>query len=265
MAVQRVAAGRMVRPVWQNEAGGVTFQVIGDEAPFYVKWQPASTGLDLAAEAERLSWAGLFTPVPNLIGSGEDEVGTWLVMTQVPGQSTSSKRWRAEPATAVRALGEGLRSFHDSLPAEHCPFTWSAEERVVDVRRRAGAGLLAPDGLHPDHGGLSVQQALDLVGATPPVDKLVVCQGDACAPNTLLLEDGHWSGHLDLGSMGVADRWADLAIATWSAEWNFGPAGRPTSSVLMGSTTTPFVRPTTGCSGTSKLELSVRPGGRDIM
>jgi len=21
----------------------------------------------------------------------------------------------------------------------------------------------------------------------------------------------------------VADRWADLAIATWSAEWNYGP------------------------------------------
>jgi kanamycin kinase len=21
----------------------------------------------------------------------------------------------------------------------------------------------------------------------------------------------------------VADRWADLAVATWSAEWNYGP------------------------------------------
>jgi kanamycin kinase len=23
--------------------------------------------------------------------------------------------------------------------------------------------------------------------------------------------------------MGVADRWADLAIASWSCDWNFGP------------------------------------------
>ena len=73
------------------------------------------------------------------------------------------------------------------------------------------------------HGELTVAQALGLVAVPPPVDKLVVCQGDACAPNTLLSDDGHWSGHVDLGVMGVADRWADLAVATWSTEWNYGP------------------------------------------
>jgi kanamycin kinase len=31
------------------------------------------------------------------------------------------------------------------------------------------------------------------------------------------------SGHVDLGALGVGDRWGDLAIATWSAEWNYGP------------------------------------------
>ncbi len=35
--------------------------------------------------------------------------------------------------------------------------------------------------------------------------------------------DGSWAGHVDFGSLGVADRWADLAIATWSADWNYGP------------------------------------------
>ena len=51
----------------------------------------------------------------------------------------------------------------------------------------------------------------------------MVCHGDACAPNTLLDEDGSCTGHVDLGQLGVADRWADLAIATWSTEWNYGP------------------------------------------
>jgi len=26
-----------------------------------------------------------------------------------------------------------------------------------------------------------------------------------------------------MGNLGVADRWADLAIAAWSTEWNYGP------------------------------------------
>ena len=42
-------------------------------------------------------------------------------------------------------------------------------------------------------------------------------------PHTLIADSGRWSGHVDLGDLGVADRRADLAIATWSAGWNYGP------------------------------------------
>jgi kanamycin kinase len=55
----------------------------------------------------------------------------------------------------------------------------------------------------------------------PPVDRLVVCHGDACAPNTLIDDDGSCSGHVDLGALGLADRWADLAVATLSLSWNY--------------------------------------------
>ena len=27
---------------------------------------------------------------------------------------------------------------------------------------------------------------------------------------------------MDLGALGVADRWADLAVASWSTAWNYG-------------------------------------------
>jgi kanamycin kinase len=31
------------------------------------------------------------------------------------------------------------------------------------------------------------------------------------------------SGFVDVGELGVADRWWDLAVATWSLDWNLGP------------------------------------------
>lgn len=58
----------------------------------------------------------------------------------------------------------------------------------------------------------------------PAPDLLVVCHGDPCVPNTLIDDAGRFAGHVDLARLGVADRWADLAIATYSIGWdiNFG-------------------------------------------
>jgi kanamycin kinase len=209
--VAELAAGDDVRPVWLNELGGITCELAGASGRRFVKWAPPGVWLDLPAEAERLAWAAPFTPVPRVLGQGADETGTWLLTAAVPGESAVSPRWTADPATAVEALGRGLRALHDALPVEDCPFSWSVEDRVAaslaakPERRDATVSLL-------DH---------------PPIDSLVVCHGDACAPNTLLDDDGAWSAHVDLGDLGVADRWADLAVATWSTEWNYGPGWGP--------------------------------------
>jgi len=71
-----------------------------------------------------------------------------------------------------------------------------------------------------------VERALRILADVPPVEGLVVCHGDACAPNTLLDEDGNWSGHVDLGSLGVGDRCVDPdrdRIAYYRLLWDLGP------------------------------------------
>jgi aminoglycoside phosphotransferase len=221
--VAAVAAGRPAREVWQNMLGGRTFEVGSGPSRCFVKWTPAASGIDLADEASRMAWAGAFTPVPRVIGRGADEAGSWLVTSALPGQSAVMPRWQADPAAAVAAIGEGLRAMHDTLPVRACPFSWMAADRLADARRRARDGRIDPAGWHEEHQPLGTGRALDLLADIPPADRLVVCHGDACAPNTLITDDGRWSGHVDLGDLGVADRWADLAVATWSAEWNYGP------------------------------------------
>jgi kanamycin kinase len=141
----------------------------------------------------------------------------------VEGDSAVSPRWMNSPALAVRAIGLGLRALHDSLPVQKCPYTWSVTERL----QAAKAANKAPAEWAEDHRWLTFEDAWELLDSPPPIDKLVVCHGDACAPNTLIGQDGAWSGHVDLGSLGLADRWADLAVATWSLEWNYGPGWAP--------------------------------------
>lgn len=190
-----------VTPVWRNSAGGLTFSVAsggqGRPIDFYAKWNPITTGESLTQEAERLRWIERRHPAPvvaELTCTEHEEV---LLTHALPGDSAVASRWRDDPATALRALGVGLRRLHD-LPIDECPFDWRVDHRIRSRRMTAGA-LEAP----------------------PPVDKLVLCQGDPCAPNTLLADDGSFLAHVDLARLGVADRWADLAVMTMSLAWNY--------------------------------------------
>ena len=63
-------------------------------------------------------------------------------------------------------------------------------------------------------------------GQRPELDA-VVCHGDACNPNFLLDEAGRCVGYVDLGMLGVGDRWADLAPALLSLGWNYGEGWEP--------------------------------------
>jgi aminoglycoside phosphotransferase len=218
-----VAAGRPVRQVWRNMLGGRTFEVGAGADRCFVKWTPVASGINLADEASRMRWAAPYTTVPQVIGVDADDTGSWLVTSALPGERATSPRWKADPATAVTAIGAGLRAMHDALPVAGCPFSWMATGRLADTRRRAGEGRLDLSLWHEEHQPLGIERALDLLADIPPPDRLVVCHGDACSPNTLITEDGRCSGHVDLGELGVADRWADLAVATWSTEWNYGP------------------------------------------
>ncbi|MGW3911448.1 phosphotransferase [Streptomyces sp. NPDC005070] len=130
--------------------------------------------------------------------------------------------WKHDSGTTVRAIGPGLRARHDTLPVADCPFDWSVEGRLK--RARAAAGRTHPADWHKGTQRFgTVERALGPLADIPPVDRLVACHGDACAPNTLVGADGACGGHVDLCALGLADRWADLAVATWSTQWNCGP------------------------------------------
>ncbi|MFC7343999.1 phosphotransferase [Saccharopolyspora griseoalba] len=210
--VRALAAGRSCEAVWRNELGGLTFRIDGGRE--YLKWDPAG----LADERSRLEWAVEFTSVPRVLDSGDG----WLRTAGMPGRSAVDERWLADPATAVAAVGEGLRELHEALPVARCPFDWTTRARVEVAHERARRGLLDPARLQPEHRSLDIDAVLRALDDAPEPET-VVCHGDACAPNTLVTDGGRVAGHVDLGSLGVGDRWADLAVATWSTAWNYGP------------------------------------------
>lgn len=209
-AVQAATRGEAITPVWRNQLGGLTFQIGAGATRRFLKWAPVGSGLDLAAELQRLRWIAPRWSAPRVLDHGTDEGGSWMLTAGLRGDSAVAPQWIAQPKVAVWAIGEGLRALHEVLPVAQCPFSWSLADRrarviaAAEQRRTAAADL---------------DRLLD----APEPDRIVVCHGDACAPNTLIGADGRWSAHVDFDCLGVADRWADLAVATWSTEWNYGP------------------------------------------
>ncbi|MEO5534441.1 MAG: phosphotransferase [Pseudolysinimonas sp.] len=181
----RAFADQIDDVVWRNELGGLTF-VAGDR---FLKWNPRGSGVDLEDERVRLIWARTIGhPVPEVLDLGRDDQGQVLVTRALDGEGAVSPTWVERPRDAVLAIAAGLRALHDKVPSAACPFR---------------TPWIPADAPRPDDGA-------------------VVIHGDACAPNTIIGVDGRFVGHVDFGAIGVGDRWADLAIASLSLDWNYG-------------------------------------------
>ena len=170
--------------VWVNELGGVTFASRSTTAAEYVKVYPDRRGAPVDRRGAAAALGAALHAGARRARVRDGVAAHRATAGPLGGGSALGAR---TPRRGARAIGAGLRLLHDALPVADCPF---------------GRPSWVPDD-------------------APPADRLVVCHGDACAPNTLMADDGTCSGHVDLGDLGVADRWADLAIATQSLDWNY--------------------------------------------
>ncbi|HVT41438.1 MAG TPA: aminoglycoside 3'-phosphotransferase [Acidimicrobiales bacterium] len=177
----------------------------------------------LRGEAERMVWAAPYLPVPRVIACEQTEDGATILLTEaLPGRDATDPIWHDDLPGLVRALGRGLRTFHESVGEEWCPFRFEVARALEHVARRIGTDDVDPAGFHEEHAGLTPAAARRrLEDTAPDTEELVVCHGDYCAPN-VLLEGGIVTGYVDLGELNVADRWWDVAVGAWSAGWNFG-------------------------------------------
>lgn len=186
-----MAGGGDPELAWRNELGGLTFRI----GAHYLKWNPPSTGVDLERERARLDWLAERHPAPRVVDHGRDGEAQWLLTDALPGGPAVGDEWRARRSEAIRAIAEGLRAIH-AVPIDDFPVDWNAEVWV---------GRQPPT-----------------LGSRPPIDEPVLVHGDACAPNTLISAEGAWTGNVDFGDLAIGDRWADLAVASMSLDWNFG-------------------------------------------
>ncbi|MEJ7583504.1 MAG: aminoglycoside 3'-phosphotransferase [Acidimicrobiales bacterium] len=205
--------------VWRVETGVMNH---------YVKIGPPA---DIAAEAEAMAWLTPRSPVavPDVQAHAPDHAGRgWLVTAGLAGVPAHSPELRMGSVEGlVEALGRGLRRFHDGLDPNSCPVDRRVAVLVPSARRRLARGGIDPATMSPTYRRRTPEQLLDLLENTRPEDPaadVVVAPGAPCLPN-LLCDPATATliGLVDLGRVGVSDRYRDLAIASRTLVENLGP------------------------------------------
>jgi kanamycin kinase len=228
--LDRIAPGWTASLVSRPDRGPTTWRLTGPGGAVRfakVAAGPATRTPTLRDESERMVWAAPYLPVPVVVALEEFGSSTVLVTDALPGSDATSPEWRTDMPVLVRALGRGLRRFHEAVGEEWCPFRFDLMRVLPVVEQRVRTNDVRSEAFHDEHAHLGPAEALAELESLAPVDEdLVVCHGDFCVPN-VLLQAWSVSGFVDLGELGSADRWWDLAIGAWSIGWNFGPGFEP--------------------------------------
>lgn len=165
-------------------------------------------------EASRLRWLQGRVPAAPLVAFAVEGDQAWLLTGALRGRSGDAwlERDPASLEKIIDAFAGFLLRLHALDPAD-CPFRADAAVRLADARRRVASGLVDEDDFDDDHDGWSAADVLAEVERLAPAARPgVVTHGDLSLGNLILDEHLTVTGCIDVGRIGVADPYQDIAI-----------------------------------------------------
>jgi aminoglycoside 3'-phosphotransferase-1 len=207
-----------------GESGGAVYRLHGKaNAPdLFLKHGKNAFADDISDEMVRLRWLGSRVPVPTVAHFARTSREAWLLMTALPGK-TAYQVLQACPdlrLAIVVELAIFLRRIH-AIPVNECPFTSDHGYRLTCARARIDAGLVEEDDFDEERKGWTAERVWETMQHLLPLAAdPVVTHGDFSLDN-LVIRDGEVVGCIDVGRVGIADRYQDLAIV-WNCLGEFG-------------------------------------------
>lgn len=190
----------------------------------FLKYGRGAAADALTDETAKLGWLARHLPVAGVEHFARN-AGEAVLLTAALDGASAADLLDSNPGMGpqvVDALADFLLRLH-AIPAGECPFNSRFELRLVDARRRIAAGLVDTDDFDDERQGWTAEQVWEaLQRKVPPDGDAVVTHGDFSLDN-LLVKDGKVTGCIDVGRLGVADRYQDIAIA-WNCLREHGAA-----------------------------------------
>jgi aminoglycoside 3'-phosphotransferase II len=197
-----------------------------------LKEAPVTSDGGVDAEVARLRWlatTSLSERVPRVVSFASGPPIDRLVMTALPGASATD--WEGDEVDLATLFGRALRDVHVTLDPDACPFDARLACRIPMLERAVAEGLVDDTQFEAEHLGRTANDVLEQVlRERPGSEDIVVTHGDWTLDNVIVDDDGSW-GFIDVGGLGLACRWYDLAIGARSIRHELDERGRADSAV----------------------------------
>ncbi len=188
---------------------------------YVLKIQPQSPETD--NEAAIVRWLGEKLPVPAIPAYCVKDGIAYTLMQKAKGNMLCARDYFNNPELIIKLVAEGLRILW-SVDISNCPCSYSRlSERLKHAEYNVEHGHVDTENVAPDtygpNGFADPKELLAWLKEHRPEEDLVLTHGDFCLPN-LLAEGDQIQSFIDLGRMGPADRWQDIAISIRSISDN---------------------------------------------
>lgn len=168
-------------------------------------------------------WLGERLPVPEILRYEAVGGVAYCLMSRVAGRMLCDDRYLKDPALLLKTAAGAMKRLW-AVDIADCPCDSSLSVKLKMARCNVENGLVDLDNVEPEtfgEAGFASPEALLLwLENNRPDEDLVLSHGDFCLPN-LFARGDEVTGFIDLGKMGVADRWQDVAICYRSLKHNF--------------------------------------------
>lgn len=175
-------------------------------------------------EYEIVKWLAGRVPTPQIPVYHVEDGLAYTLMTKVHGKMLCDPEYIKDPQKVIEIVADSMKALW-AVDAKDCPLVTSRlSERLKAAEYNVVNGLVDTDNVEPETfgpGGFKdPAELLEWLKSNRPEEDLVLTHGDYCLPN-LFADGGKFSSFIDLGKMGPADRWQDIAIAIRSLDHNF--------------------------------------------
>ena len=176
----------------------------------------------LQKEFNALKWLEGKLLVPKIVLFDKNEDSEFLITESLPGEMLCSKKYQDNPEEGIKILGDAFKKIY-SVDISSCPFNVSTDYNLSLIDNYINNNLLKAENIKPEilekYG--SIENIFNFLKEKRFEEELCFSHGDTSLPNFFAV-DSCFSGFIDVGECGIADKWFDLAICEKSIRRNYG-------------------------------------------